>query len=130
MAARALSVCSCRGCTACGDRCPTLVPSGRCTDCARAADRRRGSGSARGWNNRWATFSKRYLRDHPICACTADWCAHIHQPGQCGQPATDPDHKDGTGRNGPRAFDPDNLIGLCHPCHSRKTIHQDGGFGR
>ena len=26
--------------------------------------------------------------------------------------------------------DPSNLQGLCTPCHSRKTVTQDGGFGR
>jgi 5-methylcytosine-specific restriction protein A len=26
--------------------------------------------------------------------------------------------------------DPDNLQWLCAGCHSRKTVEQDGGFGR
>jgi 5-methylcytosine-specific restriction protein A len=128
MTRRALSVCSCTGCPACGDRCPEIVPQGRCTDCSRAADRRRGSGAARGYTKRWAVFSKRYLRKHPICECRAPWCEHA--PGLCGGKSTDPDHIDGSGRNGPRAFDETNLIALCHPCHSRKTTRQDGGFGR
>jgi 5-methylcytosine-specific restriction protein A len=128
MPRRALSVCCCTGCPACGDRCPELVPRGRCTGCGRAADRRRGSGSARGYTKRWAAFSKRYLREHPVCECKADWCQH--QQGQCSSESTDVDHVDGTGRNGPRAYDPTNLVPLCHPCHARKTVHQDGGFGR
>lgn len=123
MARRALSVCPTSGC-------PELTAGGRCQGCKRKADRVRGSGSARGWNARWAAFSKRYVREHPICACAYDWCTHAHEPGQCSQPSTDPDHKDGSGRNGPRAYDPTNLQPMCHSCHARKTAHMDGGFGR
>jgi 5-methylcytosine-specific restriction protein A len=27
-------------------------------------------------------------------------------------------------------YDPLNLQSLCHPCHSQKTVREDGGFGR
>lgn len=121
MARRALSVCPTSGC-------PELTAGGRCQDCRRKADRARGSGSARGYTKRWAQFSKRYLHQHPTCACSADWCEHT--AGKCGGRSTDVDHVDGSGRNGPRAYDPTNLVALCHPCHSRKTAHMDGSFGR
>jgi 5-methylcytosine-specific restriction protein A len=123
MPTRALSVCSTPGC-------PELTTGGRCVDCKRTADRARGSGGARGYTRRWATFSPRYLAGHPVCECKAQWCEHVHQSGQCGAASTDPDHIDGTGRNGPRAFDDSNLIALCRSCHARKTVHEDGGFGR
>lgn len=118
MPRRALSVCPVPGC-------PELSPSGKCDEHRRAADRARGSGAARGWSKRWAAFRLRYLRDHPMCECGPDCC-----PEGCDQPATDVDHIDGTGRNGPRAYDPTNLQALSHACHSRKTARQDGAFGR
>lgn len=40
-------------------------------------------------------------------------------------PATHADHIDPDGRR----FDLRNGQGLCHPCHSRKTAAQDGGYG-
>jgi 5-methylcytosine-specific restriction protein A len=27
-------------------------------------------------------------------------------------------------------MDPDNLTSMCKACHSRKTVAEDGGFGR
>jgi 5-methylcytosine-specific restriction protein A len=44
-------------------------------------------------------------------------------------PATEVDHKDGLGPNGPRGHDLDNLRSLCKSCHSRKTVRCDGGLG-
>lgn len=117
---RALAVCSTPGC-------PELTPSGPCRDCKRKADQRRGSGTARGWTSQWAHFSRTWLRQHPDCACTNPAC---HHPGSCEHPATQVDHIDGSGRTGPRAYDPANAQSLCQSCHSRKTATLDGGFGR
>ena len=56
---------------------------------------------------------------HPICAT----------PG-CGQLATDIDHKIAvTGAADPTFWDSANHQALCHPCHSRKTCKENGGFG-
>ncbi|WP_081451511.1 HNH endonuclease signature motif containing protein [Achromobacter piechaudii] len=44
------------------------------------------------------------------------------------EPATDVDHHDGDPSNN----DMDNLVGLCHSCHSRKTARDHGarvGYG-
>ncbi|HEY7433108.1 MAG TPA: HNH endonuclease signature motif containing protein [Streptosporangiaceae bacterium] len=119
MARRAWQVCS-------TPECPELTEQGgRCASCKRDADRARGSGTARGYTKRWATFRKHYLGEHPVCECGPDCC-----PGGCGQLATDIDHRDGSGRNGPRAYDETNLQALAHGCHSRKTARFDGSFGR
>jgi len=40
-------------------------------------------------------------------------------------PSSCVDHRDGD----PNNDDASNLRALCTPCHSRKTAHQDGGFG-
>lgn len=115
-------------CTAPG--CGTLVyGGGRCPDCLtqarRDSDRRRPNGTQRGWSPKWAAFSKAYLQEHPLCEC--DQCSAL--PVWRRPASTDVDHIDGTGRDGPRAYDDDNLMALSHPCHSRKTAMQDGGFG-
>ena len=61
----------------------------------------------------WRKLSKAVLSDQPICmAC--------HR-----RPSTQCDHIDGDWRNTTRA----NLQGLCHACHSSKTVREDGGFG-
>jgi 5-methylcytosine-specific restriction endonuclease McrA len=121
MPRHALSVCPTSGC-------PELTTGGRCAACRSRAEKLRGSGGARGSTRKWQAFSKAYIARHPACRCAADWCGH--DAGQCTGTSTDVDHVDGTGRNGPRAYDPTNLVALCHPCHSRKTAHMDGSFGR
>jgi 5-methylcytosine-specific restriction protein A len=115
-----MSVCSTPGCPNLSDQ------PGRCPDCRREADRARGSGRERGYTRKWARFRRDYLVFHPVCECDGTCCP----PDGCHQLATDVDHIDGTGRNGPRAFDESNLMALAHSCHSRKTVRQDGGFGR
>ncbi|TFB96539.1 HNH endonuclease [Cryobacterium sp. MDB2-A-2] len=45
------------------------------------------------------------------------------------QEATQVDHIDGLGPNGPRGFDNNNLQALSASHHSRKTASRDGGFG-
>jgi 5-methylcytosine-specific restriction protein A len=119
MPKRAMSPCSWPGC-------PELTDGpGRCDEHRRAADRARGSGRDRGWTRKWAAFRKDYLGRHPVCQCGEDCC-----PGRGPHLATDVDHIDGSGRNGPRAYDESNLVALAHGCHSRKTVRADGGFGR
>jgi hypothetical protein len=115
-------------CTAHG--CGTLVyGGGKCPSCRaesrKDSDARRPNGYQRGWSTQWAAFSRRYLLDHPLCEC--DEC--IVLPNWKRPASTDVDHIDGSGRNGPRAYDDDNLMALSHGHHSRKTATQDGGFG-
>lgn len=119
MPRRALTTCTAVGC-------PVIVDTpGRCAEHRREADRRRGGGGERGSTARWKRFRKRYLAEHPVCECGPDCC-----PDGCWRLAVDVDHIDGTGRNGPRAYDESNLMPMAHECHSRKTARQDGGFGR
>lgn len=105
--------------------CPVLVKHGRCaehlTEFRRDADKLRPNGYQRGYTAQWAKFRAEYLTFHPYCVSEK----HIGQR----VPATDVDHIDGTGRNGPRAYDEGNLQPLCHSCHSSKTAQYDGGFG-
>ncbi len=66
---------------------------------------------------RWREFSKRYLREHPVCV-------------RCGGPSQHTDHIDGLGLDGPNAWNEAAMQALCHSCHSHKTAIADGSFGR
>lgn len=46
---RAMRVCPCTGCPAHPSGCPELTAGGRCPDCKREADHRRGSAAQRGY---------------------------------------------------------------------------------
>lgn len=75
----------------------------------------------RGYGARWRRTRKAKLAQQPLC----EDCA---ERGEA-MPATEVDHVDGLGPNGPRGHDLDNLRSLCKPCHSRKTVRCDGGLG-
>lgn len=112
--------------------CPDLVPGGgRCDDCQRQADRRRGSSSARGYGHAHRTrFRAGVLKRHPRCVCTDT--SHGH-PAPCGAPSEHADHWPIDRRTLQlRGLDPDDPVhgrGLCHGCHSSETAaHQPGGW--
>lgn len=107
-----------------GRGCPNLVEQGTrlCPDCARTAERERGSASDRGYGRRHRrTFREGVLARDPICT-------------RCFRRAsTEADHypmsRDDLVRAGLDPNDPRYGRGLCHPCHSAETAaHQPGGF--
>ena len=64
----------------------------------------------------WRRNRAAYLKAHPWCvACAVQ------------TPATDVDHIVPRAQGGADHWP--NLQALCHPCHSRKTVTHDGGFG-
>lgn len=82
----------------------------------REVNRRRDPAAARFYKTAfWQKLRLAVLREQPLCST----------PG-CNRPARHVDHLDGDRSNNARA----NLDGKCTPCHSRKTVLQDGGFGR
>ena len=101
--------------------CPELTEARLCSqhEAERQAgiDAKRPGPAARGYDSRWQSVSRRYLRSHPYC----------EEPG-CGKRSTEVDHIDGAGPFGDNSDQ--NLKALCHSCHSRKTARQDHGFGR
>lgn len=106
-------------------RCPTLSTGGKCPTCKTSAEQARGSAAQRGYGAAWQRTRSTYLRDHPHCECDA--CATL--PPHRRPAATDVDHIDGLGPQGPRGNDPDNLRALAHACHSRRTARdQPGGW--
>ncbi|MFG1873377.1 HNH endonuclease signature motif containing protein [Sphaerisporangium sp. NPDC049003] len=73
----------------------------------------RPSSHAQGYDRAWRVISERARAEEP-------WCAT-----GCGAPSEHVDHIDGDKTNNVRS----NLQALCRPCHSRKTVLHDGGFG-
>lgn len=71
------------------------------------------SASARGYDRRWRKIRLMYLRAHPLC----EDIYGLHTNGPVA--ASDVDHivpkRDGG------TDDEENLQGLCHVCHSKKT---------
>jgi len=103
-------------CTAPG--CPRVSFTRRCLEHTRLErreyhlqhpDRNRAYGAS------WRKLRAAVLRDEPSCR-------------QCGDPSTDIDHIVPLRRGGSHSRE--NLQGLCHSCHSRKTVVEDGGWGR
>lgn len=75
----------------------------------------RPSPTRRGYDRQWEKLRARFLRDNPECEA-------------CGKPAAHVDHVIPIKAGGAR-MDAANLQALCHGCHSRKTVREDGGFG-
>lgn len=113
---RAPSVCVERGCTA-----PAPHGQSKCETHRLEQQRKYNAGqlsaSARGYGSKWRKYRTWYIKQHPTCVT-------------CGKPATDVDHIDGLGPNGPRGYDETNLQSMCRSCHARKTAAHDGSFGR
>ncbi|MBY9077266.1 HNH endonuclease [Paenibacillus sp. HN-1] len=84
-------------------------------------DRDRGTATERGYGRKWQVARARFLRLHPICTecerkgkVTASNVVDHIVPHK-GDPVL--------------FWDENNWQALCTPCHSRKTVQQDGGFG-
>ncbi len=74
----------------------------------------RPSAAAQGYGHRWRKLRLMILREQPICAA-------CHRAA-----ATDVDHKIAKAKGGDDSRD--NLVGLCHSCHSIKTVREDGAL--
>jgi 5-methylcytosine-specific restriction protein A len=103
--------------------CPKLTDAGRCLDCTRQADTRRGTATERGYNGKGHRnrFRPAVLARNPICVlCRA-------------ARATVADHYPLSRRDLlEQGLDPDDPTygrGLCTPCHGIETTrHQPGGW--
>ena len=69
----------------------------------------------------WRKASKAFLVAHPLCAeCLKHGIT---------KPATEVDHIIPHKGNKDLFWNQNNWQSLCHECHSRKTVKEDGGFG-
>lgn len=83
---------------------------------------RRPNAAARGYGGRWQRYRATFLLAHPLCVlCEA--------AGKV-VPAEHVDHKTPALPADAGFWEPTNHQALCKPCHSRKTIKEDGGLGR
>ncbi len=108
--------------------CPELVEAGTrfCRDHRRQDQRlhdsRRGTPTARGYNNRWQKYVKWYKRQNPLCmGCERNGILKPTFAVDHIQPVNGPDD--------PRFWDPTNHQPLCESCHNRKTGRELGRGG-
>lgn len=113
MPTRPSSLCS--NAPRCGGR---AKRGGRCGRCLTDYERGRGTAAERGYDAEWQALAAEHLALHP-------WCSD-----GCGLRATDVDHIVSIRVAPHRRLDPTNLRSYAHGCHSRKTVKEDGGFGR
>ncbi|CRM71346.1 HNH endonuclease [Pseudomonas sp. 25 E 4] len=88
---------------------------------AKRRERQRETSAQRGYSYKWQQARKAYLAKHPLCVeCERQGLVVA---------ATDLDHV--VAHKGDKAvfWDSSNWQPLCHPCHSRKTASEDGGWG-
>jgi 5-methylcytosine-specific restriction enzyme A len=108
--------------------CGELVAKGMCEkhkkETAAGYDRYRGSRQSRGYDSTWEKLRLQALkRDGYICQ-------ECLKEGRM-VPASDVDHVVRfTSNTDPLRLDLSNLRSLCRPCHARKTVLVDGGFGK
>lgn len=111
-----ISVCTTAGC-------PTLVEGGgRCPECRREAERKRGSSAQRGYGHRHREkFRKGVLRKHPKCVLCKTAKATVADHWPLDRRTLEL-----------RGADPDDPIhgrGLCQPCDAKQTAErQPGGW--
>ena len=83
------------------------------TETRRNFDRARGSAHSRGYDRTWQRLRKAILAASPLCRfCDAAGMA---------VEATEVDHIQPIAERPDLRLDPDNLRGLCGPCHARRT---------
>lgn len=81
----------------------------------------RASASARGYGRPWQALRLSHLALHPLCRTCSDAGRIVE--------ATEVDHAIPHGGDRRLLMDRSNLVSLCKPCHSRKTVAEDGGLG-
>ncbi|MCG8670249.1 MAG: HNH endonuclease [Pseudomonadales bacterium] len=86
-----------------------------------AAEKRRPNATDRGYNYRWKQARKRFLQQHPLC-CKCLEEGHVVA-------ATVVDHIVPHKGDQKLFWNRNNWQPLCKPCHDRKTVKEDGGFG-
>ena len=87
----------------------------------RQHDERRESSAQRGYSYKWQQARKGFLAKHPLCA-------ECERQGRI-TAATDLDHITPHKGDKDAFWTRSNWQSLCHPCHSRKTATEDGGWG-
>jgi 5-methylcytosine-specific restriction enzyme A len=115
-----------RPCTVTGCRNDSVA--GACSSCRakfkKLAEDRRESSARRGYDSTWRLARERYLSAHPLCVDPFG----EHAPVAVA--ASIVDHITPHKGDHDLFWDERNWQSLCGACHSRKTVMEDGGFGR
>ena len=113
--------------------CPEYTQHSKCDQHRREAEQTRGSARQRGYDRvHEELFRRPVLRRDPKCVCTEE--SHGHG-SPCGARSRHADHYPQDRRAlvqaGLNPNDPQYGRGLCGPCHSKSTAHeQPGGWNR
>jgi 5-methylcytosine-specific restriction protein A len=114
--------------------CPEYTRGGKCEDCRRSTERKRGTATQRGYGGRdWQAVRGVVLERDPQCVCADE--GHDHG-SPCGQPSTVADHhpderRDLVAAGVPDPDAPHRLRGVCASCHNRKKAAETpGGWHR
>ena len=113
--------------------CPEFTQGGKCEDCRRKAERKRGTARQRGYGRQHEQrFRPVVLARDPHCVCIEEGHGH---GSPCGKPSVHADHHPLSRRElverGEDPNDPRHGRGLCTSCHSRSTAtEQPGGWNR
>lgn len=122
MALRPQKPCSAQGCrklTRNPRYCDEHVDIGKSLE-AKRRERQRENSTQRGYGYKWQQARKAYIAKHPLCVdCERRGLVVA---------ATDLDHKVPHKGDMKVFWDRSNWQSLCHPCHSRKTAAEDGGW--
>lgn len=128
MPARTLSKCALPTCLA------LAIRRGRCAVHAQEADQSRGGSAARGYDREWRRLRARFLRercarcdDRPVVTCECGgtglanaFCRDCLRGGKIVL-AREVHHVESVRVAPHRRLDATNLMGLCKPCHQKRT---------
>lgn len=107
----------------CKSGCPELTHSRYCdthykeleSKRQEKVNKERPKGYYKKYGRKWKRLRFWFLKQHPLCC-------------KCGAAGNDVDHIKPLADGGTNEIT--NLQTLCRSCHSRKTVKQDGGFGK
>jgi 5-methylcytosine-specific restriction protein A len=109
--------------------CGTLTRGGPCASHVKARDVRRGTSTARGYDSRWARYSRAFRAEYPVCGmrpsgATATSDSLCRASGRV-SPAECVDHiVPIIGSDDPRFYDATNHQALCDSCHAVKRARE------
>ena len=84
--------------------------------------------TARGYDGPWQKLRLLKLRTDPLCEIQTHCGRGIGAPAPRG--ANEVDHKIPIRQRPDLRLEWNNLQSACRPCHSAKTVRENGGFGR
>lgn len=97
-----------RICNGCGK----YVPGGRCPNCTKRREAKRGTARERGYTTQWDKYARAYLMEHPMCVyCKAKGRDVV---------ATCVDHVKPASSHPELFWEPTNHAAACTPCNVAK----------